>query len=155
MEDSLTERFTPESFMSISEASIALGLHANTIRQRIKAGKYRTEWIKSSHGPQQLIRRDEVLANGVEDQTPPVKDVTISFIEQPRGHDARELLEPVFEKLAATMVENGRLQERVAMLESQLTAIAASSVTQGSIPTSQKRSWTDRCLAFMRQSNDR
>lgn len=75
---------TPTAYISVAEAAKALGLHQNSIRKRIKTGKYTPEWAPSPHGPIQLIPRDQVFGGGME---PPTPIHALPMMERPQSPD--------------------------------------------------------------------
>jgi excisionase family DNA binding protein len=49
--------------LTIAEAATLLGVHKNTVRNRIKNGLYRAEMVQTERGPTYLIERESLLTN--------------------------------------------------------------------------------------------
>lgn len=49
--------------VTIAEAADLLGVHPNTVRNRVKAGLYRAEKVLTEKGPTWMIERDSLTAN--------------------------------------------------------------------------------------------
>src|SRR5918997_5102451 len=49
--------------LTIAEAATLLGVHKNTVRNRIKNGSYQAEMIQTERGPTYLIERESLLTN--------------------------------------------------------------------------------------------
>lgn len=116
-----------EALISVPEAAKLLGVHPNTIRNRVKSGQYSAEWTQSSHGPKQLIPRDQVLGVSI-----PTADEqhqhALTFIE-PRGvtleTSLQQVLSPFLERLESTLVEVGTLRESRRQLDELNQKLAA------------------------------
>jgi len=112
--------------LTIAEAAALLGVHKNTVRNRIKNGSYRAEIVKTERGPTYLIERESLLTN--------LSANTLSRASQELvGHQgmefAQELLRPfvselgeIREELGAERVRRQMAEERTAALEAELEA---------------------------------
>ena len=112
--------------LTIAEAAALLGVHKNTVRNRIKNGSYRAEIVKTERGPTYLIERESLLTN--------LSANTLSRASQELvGHQgmefAQELLMPfvselgeIREELGAERVRRQMAEERTAALEAELEA---------------------------------
>ncbi len=49
--------------VTIAEAATLLGVHPNTVRNRVKAGMYRAEKILTENGPTWMIERNSLITN--------------------------------------------------------------------------------------------
>ena len=110
------DRFT------IAEAAALLGVHKNTVRNRIKDGYYRAEMVKTERGPTYLIERESLLTN--------LSANTLSRAQQVLGgHQAmefvQELLRPFVSELGETREELGAERIRRQMAEEQIAALEA------------------------------
>jgi excisionase family DNA binding protein len=113
--------------LTIAEAAALLGVHKNTVRNRIKNGSYRAEIVQTERGPTYLIERESLLTN--------LSTNTLSRASQELvGHQAMEfvqdLLRPfvselgeIREELGAERVRRQIAEERTAALEAELVAL--------------------------------
>jgi excisionase family DNA binding protein len=112
--------------LTIAEAAALLGVHKNTVRNRIKNGSYRAEIVKTERGPTYLIERESLLTN--------LSANTLSRASQELvGHQAMELVQELLrpfvselgeirEELGAERVRRQMAEERTAALEAELEA---------------------------------
>jgi excisionase family DNA binding protein len=115
--------------LTIAEAAALLGVHKNTVRNRIKDGTYQAELIQTERGPTYLIKRESLL--------PSLTTNTLSSASQevvsPQAMDfLQELLRPfvgelgaVREELGAERARRQMAQERVADLEADVADLEA------------------------------
>ncbi len=110
--------------LTIAEAATLLGVHKNTVRNRIKDGTYRAEKVITERGQTYLIERKSLLANLdtntlSNDSQLPVRSAPMEFVQ--------ELLKPfvnelgnVREELGAERARRQIAEERAAALEAEL-----------------------------------
>jgi excisionase family DNA binding protein len=108
--------------LTIAEAADLLGVHKNTVRNRIKNGSYRAEIVQTERGPTYLIERESLLTN--------LSANTLSRAPQVLGgHQAmefvQELLRPFVSELGETREELGAERIRRQMAEEQIAALEA------------------------------
>jgi excisionase family DNA binding protein len=113
--------------LTIAEAAALLGVHKNTVRNRIKNGSYRAEMVHSERGPTYLIERESLLAN--------LSANTLSGTSQELGgHGAREFVEELLrpfvselgeirEQMGAERARRQMAEERAGALEAELEAL--------------------------------
>ena len=118
--------------LTIRQAAALLGVHPNTVRNRIKAETYRAEKVVTEHGETYLIPRSELsqasITNNVVTPTPtqlpsqPLPDVREAM---------RAMLEPFVKELGEVREELGRERQRrqhseeeAATLRAQLRALS-------------------------------
>jgi excisionase family DNA binding protein len=113
--------------LTIAETAALLGVHKNTVRNRIKNGSYRAEMVQTERGPTYLIERESLLTN--------LSANTLSRASQELvGHQAmefvQELLRPfvselgeVREELGAERARRQMAEQRAAALEAELEAL--------------------------------
>ena len=113
-----------EDALTIRQAAALLKVHHNTVRNRIKAGKYQAEKVVTENGETYLIPRSELskdlTTNNVVTPTPPQSP------SQPLP-DVREamraMLEPFVRELGDVREELGRERERRERAEAELAKL--------------------------------
>jgi excisionase family DNA binding protein len=112
--------------LTIAEAATLLGVHKNTVRNRIKNGSYRAEMVQTERGPTYLIERESLLTNL---STNTLSSASQELVSQPAMEFVQELLRPfvselggVREELGAERARREMAEERVASLEAELEA---------------------------------
>jgi excisionase family DNA binding protein len=113
--------------LTIAEAATLLGVHKNTVRNRIKNGSYRAEIIQTEHGPTYLIERESLLTNLT---TNTLSSASQELVSQSGMEFVQELLRPfvselgeVREELGAERARRQIAEERAAALEAELEAL--------------------------------
>src|ERR671910_1985137 len=112
--------------LTIAEAADLLGVHKNTVRNRIKNGSYRAEIVQTERGPTYLIERESLLTNL---STNTLSSASQELVSQPAMEFVQELLRPfvselgqVREELGAERARRQMAEERAAALEAELEA---------------------------------
>jgi excisionase family DNA binding protein len=95
--------------LTIAEAATLLGVHKNTIRNRIKNGTYKAETVVTERGPTYVIERSSLLTN--------LNTNTLSTASQdivsPQGMEFfQELLRPFVSELGEVREELGAERAR-------------------------------------------
>jgi excisionase family DNA binding protein len=103
--------------LTIAEAAALLGVHKNTVRNRIKNGSYRAEMVQTERGPTYLIERESLLTN--------LSNNTLSSASQevvsPQAMEfVQELLRPFVSELGEIREELGAERARREMAETTL-----------------------------------
>jgi excisionase family DNA binding protein len=107
--------------LTISEAATFLGVHKNTVRNRIKDGTYEAEQIVTERGPTYFIKRESILntlttntlsSASQEHGTAIVNPQSLAFVQ--------ELLRPFVSELAEVREELGAERVRREMAETTL-----------------------------------
>ena len=113
--------------LTIAEAATLIGVHKNTIRNRIKNGSYRAEMIQTERGPTYLIERESLLTNLT---TNTLSSASQELVSQSGMEFVQELLRPfvselgeVREELGAERARRQIAEERAAALEAELEAL--------------------------------
>ena len=112
--------------LTIAEAATLLGVHKNTVRNRIKNGSYRAEMVQTERGPTYLIERESLLTNLT---TNTLSSASQELVSQSAMEFVQELLRPfvselgqVREELGAERARRQMAEERAAALEAELEA---------------------------------
>ena len=112
--------------LTIAEAATLLGVHKNTVRNRIKNGSYQAEMVQTEHGPTYLIERESLLTNLT---TNTLTSASQDLVSQQALEFVQELLRPfvselggVREELGAERARRQIAEERAAVLEAELEA---------------------------------
>ena len=115
-----------EDALTIRQAAALLGVHPNTVRNRIKSKTYRAEKVVTEHGETYLIPRSELsrasTTNNVVTPTPtqspsqPLPDVREAM---------RAMLEPFVKELGEVREELGRERQRRQHAEEEAATLRA------------------------------
>src|SRR5918999_5503493 len=105
--------------LTIAEAATLLGVHKNTVRNRIKNGSYRAEMVQTERGPTYLIERESLLTNLT---TNTVSSASQELVSQQAVEFVQELLRPFVSELGEIREELGAERVRREMAESTLRA---------------------------------
>src|SRR5215210_8060015 len=113
--------------LTIAEASALLGVHKNTVRNRIKNGAYRAEMVQTERGPTYLIERESLLTNLT---TNTLSSASQEVVSPQAMEFVQELLRPFVSELGEVREELGvertrrqMAEKRAAMLEAELEDI--------------------------------
>jgi excisionase family DNA binding protein len=113
--------------LTIAEAAALLGVHKNTVRNRIKNGSYRAEMVQTERGPTYLIDRESLLTNL---STNTLSNASQELVDPRAMEFVQELLRPfvselgeVREGLGAERLRRQIAEERTAALEAELEAL--------------------------------
>src|SRR5919112_4123020 len=112
--------------LTIADAAALLGVHKNTVRNRIKTGVYRAELVQTERGPTYLIERESLLTDL---NTSTLSSASQEVVSTQAMEFVQELLRPfvselgeVREELGAERARRHVAEERVAWLEAELEA---------------------------------
>lgn len=110
--------------LTISEAASLLGVHKNTVRNRIKDGTYEAEKVITERGPTYLIKRESILNNLT---TNTLTSGSQELVSPQAMEFVQELLRPfvnemgqVREELGAERARRQMAEERIAELEAEI-----------------------------------
>jgi excisionase family DNA binding protein len=113
--------------LTIAEAATLLGVHKNTVRNRIKNGSYRAEMVQTERGPTYLIERESLRTNLT---TNTLSSASQELVSQQAMEFVQELLRPfvselgeVREELGAERARRQIAEERAAVLEAELETL--------------------------------
>jgi excisionase family DNA binding protein len=117
--------------LTISEAAAFLGVHKNTVRNRIKDGTYEAEQVLTERGPTYFIKRKSILNTLTTNTLSSASQGQGTAIVNPQSFAfVQELLRPfvnelgqVREELGAERNRRQMAEERVAELEEEIAAL--------------------------------
>jgi excisionase family DNA binding protein len=102
--------------LTIADAATLLGVHKNTIRNRIKDGTYKAETVVTKRGPTYLIDRESVLTNLSTNTVPTGSQQLVN----PQAMElVQELLRPFVNELGEAREQLGAERARREMAESE------------------------------------
>jgi excisionase family DNA binding protein len=113
--------------LTIAEAATLLGVHKNTVRNRIKDGTYEAEKVITERGQTYMIERKSLLTNLTTntlstDSQQLVNPAPMEFVQELLRPFVNELGE-VREELGAERARREMAEERAAALEAELQAL--------------------------------
>jgi excisionase family DNA binding protein len=108
--------------LTIAEAATLLGVHKNTVRNRIKNGSYRAEMVQTERGPTYLIERESLLTNLTANT---LSSASQELVSQSAMEFVQELLRPFVSELGQVREELGAERARRQMAEERAAAIEA------------------------------
>ena len=100
--------------LTIAEAATLLGVHKNTVRNRIKKGSYSAEMVQTERGPTYLIERESLLTNLT---TNALSSASQEVVSPQAMEFMQELLRPFVSELGAVREELGAERVRREMAE--------------------------------------
>jgi excisionase family DNA binding protein len=103
--------------LTIAEAAALLGVHKNTVRNRIKNGLYRAEMVQTERGLTYLIERESLLTNLT---TNTLSSASQELVSPQAMEFVQELLRPFVSELGEIREELGAERVRRQMAESTL-----------------------------------
>jgi excisionase family DNA binding protein len=107
--------------LTISEAAAFLGVHKNTVRNRIKDGTYEAEQVVTERGPTYFIKRDSILNTLTANTLSSASQVHGTAIVSPQSFAfVQELLRPFVNELGQVREELGAERVRREMAETTL-----------------------------------
>jgi excisionase family DNA binding protein len=103
--------------LTIAEAAALLGVHKNTVRNRIKNGSYQAEMVQTERGPTYLIERESLLTNL---NTNTLSSASQELVSSQAMEFVQELLRPFVSELGEIREELGAERVRREMAETTL-----------------------------------
>ena len=108
--------------LTIAEAAALLGVHKNTVRNRIKNGSYRADMVQTERGPTYLIERESLLTNL---NTNTLSSASQELVSNQAMEFVQELLRPFVSELGEVREELGAERARRQMAEERIAALQA------------------------------
>ena len=107
--------------LTISEAATFLGVHKNTVRNRIKDGTYEAEQVHTERGPTYFIKRESILNTLTTNTLSSASQEHGTAIVSPQSFAfVQELLRPFVNELGQVREELGAERVRREMAETTL-----------------------------------
>jgi excisionase family DNA binding protein len=107
--------------LTISEAATFLGVHKNTVRNRIKDGTYEAEQVVTERGPTYFIKRESILNTSPTNTLSSASQEHGTAIVSPQSFAfVQELLRPFVNELGQVREELGAERARREMAETTL-----------------------------------
>src|SRR5829696_2810167 len=103
--------------LTIADAAALLGIHKNTVRNRIKTGVYPAELVQTERGPTYLIERTSLLTNL---NTNTLSSASQEVVSPQAMEFVQELLRPFVSELGEVREQLGAERARREMAESTL-----------------------------------
>jgi hypothetical protein len=107
--------------LTISEAATLLGVHPNTVRNRIKDGTYIAEKVVTERGPTWMLRRNSLITNT---PTSGSQSVSPQIVNKEALSLVQELLTPFVEDLGKVREELGAERVRREQAERERDELA-------------------------------
>jgi hypothetical protein len=137
--------------VTIAEAAALLGVHPNTVRNRVKAGIYAAEKILTENGQTWMIDRDSILNSPLPkgfQQGPPQRQAQV---EVQATQLVQDLLRPFVEDLGRVREELGAERVRRELAEQERERLAAEQAAERSLREEAERE-RDELAATLRTS---
>ncbi len=111
-----------EDRLTITEAATLLGVHKNTVRNRIKDGTYKAEKVITERGQTYMIERNSLLTNLT---TNTLSSGAQQLVNSAPMEFVQELLRPFVSELGEVREELGAERARRRMAEERASALEA------------------------------
>jgi DNA-binding PucR family transcriptional regulator len=111
--------------VTIAEAATLLGVHPNTIRNRVKAGIYDAQKVVTENGQTWMIARNSILNNPLPKGSQQAPSQQSPNVEVQAAHLVQDLLRPFVEDLGRVREELGAERVRRELAEQERDRLAA------------------------------
>jgi len=137
--------------ITISEAAALLGVHPNTVRNRVKAGMYEAEKVFTENGQTWMIDRDSILNKPLPKASQQLPSQLQSQSEVQATQLVQDLLRPFVEDLGRVREELGAERVRRELVEQERDRLAAEQAAERSLREEAERE-RDELAARLRSS---
>jgi hypothetical protein len=139
--------------ITISEAAALLGVHPNTVRNRVKAGMYEAEKVFTENGQMWMIDRDSILNNPLPkaSQQPPSQLRAQSALQA--AQLVQDVIKPFVEDLGKAREELGTERVRREQAEQERDRLAAEQAAERTLREEAERE-RDELAARLRSSSE-
>ena len=139
--------------ITIAEAAALLGVHPNTVRNRVKAGMYEAEKVFTENGQTWMIDRDSILNNPLPkaSQQPPSQLRSQSDLQA--AQLVQDVIRPFVEDLGRAREELGTERVRREQAEQERDRLAAEQAAERTLREEAERE-RDELAARLRSSSE-
>ena len=139
--------------ITIAEAAALLGVHPNTVRNRVKAGMYEAEKVFTENGQTWMIDRDSILNNPLPkaSQQPPSQLQPQSDLQA--AQLVQDVIRPFVEDLGRAREELGAERVRREQAEQERDRLAAEQAAERTLREEAERE-RDELAARLRSSSE-
>src|SRR5829696_6774895 len=123
--DVINKNVRPPSKVTITEAATLLGVHPNTVRNRVRAGVYDAEKVSTEHGFTWMIDRDSLVNTPLPKASHPIPAQMVNLAGPHPVELVQELLRPFVEDLGRVREELGAERVRREQAERERDDLAA------------------------------
>ena len=139
--------------VTISEAATLLGVHPNTVRNRVKAGIYDAQKVVTESGPTWMLDRDSTLNNPLPKDSQRVPSQRQDNVEVQATQLVQDLLRPFVEDLGRVREELGAERVRRELVEQERDRLAAEQAAERSLREEAERE-RDELAARLRSASE-
>ena len=139
--------------VTIAEAATLLGVHPNTIRNRVKAGIYNAQKVVTENGQTWMISRNSILNNPLPKGSQQSPSQQSPNVEVQAAHLVQDLLRPFVEDLGRVREELGAERVRRELAEQERDRLAAEQAADRSLREEAERE-RDELAARLRASSE-
>jgi DNA-binding PucR family transcriptional regulator len=139
--------------VTIAEAATLLGVHPNTIRNRVKAGIYNAQKVVTENGQTWMIARNSILNNPLPKGSQQSPSQQSPNVEVQAAHLVQDLLRPFVEDLGRVREELGAERVRRELAEQERDRLAAEQAADRSLREEAERE-RDELAARLRASSE-
>ena len=139
--------------VTIAEAAALLGVHPNTVRNRVKAGIYEAEKVFTENGQTWMIDRDSILNNPLPKASQQLPSQLQSQSEVQATQLVQDVLRPFVEDLGRAREELGAERVRREQAEQERDRLAAEQAAERTLREEAERE-RDELAARLRGSSE-
>ena len=139
--------------VTIAEAAALLGVHPNTVRNRVKAGVYEAEKVFTENGQTWMIDRDSILNNPPPKGSQQLSSQLQSQSEVQATQLVQDVLRPFVEDLGRAREELGAERVRREQAEQERDRLAAEQAAERTLREEAERE-RDELAARLRGSSE-
>ena len=139
--------------VTIAEAAALLGVHPNTVRNRVKAGVYEAEKVFTENGQTWMIDRDSILNNPPPKGSQQLSSQLQSQSEVQAAQLVQDVLRPFVEDLGRAREELGAERVRREQAEQERDRLAAEQAAERTLREEAERE-RDELAARLRGSSE-